>query len=62
MEFWWCLTHARVEQGPGCPNMERLGPYPTRELAETAIARTTARTEAEDARDRREAGWDDDES
>jgi len=52
MEYWWCLTHARVEEGPGCPNMERLGPYETRAQAETAIERARARTEAEDARDR----------
>jgi hypothetical protein len=55
MEYWWCLTHARVEEGSGCPNMERLGPYATREQAETAIDRARARTEAEDARDR---AWD----
>ena len=52
MEFWWCLTHARVEEGPGCPNMERMGPYASREQAEGAIARAKARTEAEDARDK----------
>jgi hypothetical protein len=52
MELWWCLTHARVEEGPGCPNMERMGPYSTREQAEGAIARAKARTEAEDAKDR----------
>lgn len=52
MEFWWCLTHARVEEGPGCPNMERLGPYDSRAQAESAIDRARARTEAEDARDR----------
>lgn len=59
MEFWWCLTHARVEEGPGCPNMERLGPYATREQAESAIDRAKARTEAEDARDR---AWDEGQS
>ena len=55
MEFWWCLTHARVEEGPGCPNMERMGPYASREQAEGAIARAKARTEAEDAKDK---AWD----
>ena len=55
MEFWWCLTHARVEEGPGCPNMERMGPYASREQAETAIDRAKARTEAEDAKDK---AWD----
>lgn len=57
MSFWWCLTHARVEEGPGCPNNERLGPYPTREQAASAIDRTRARTEAEDERDKRENDW-----
>ncbi len=55
MDFWWCLTHARVEEGPGCPNKERLGPYPGREQAAGALGRTHARTEAEDARDRAES-------
>jgi hypothetical protein len=59
MKYWWCLTHSRVEEGPGCPNMERLGPYDTREQAETAIERARARTEAEDARDR---AWDEGEA
>ena len=52
--WWWCLTHAAVEHGPGCPDKERLGPYPTREQAAGALSRTRARTEAEDARDRAE--------
>ena len=55
MEYWWCLTHARVEEGAGCPNMERMGPYASREQAEGAIARAKARTEAEDAKDQ---AWD----
>ena len=59
MDFWWCLTHARVEEGNGCPNMERMGPYPTREQAEGAISRAKARTEAEDAKDK---AWEEGES
>jgi len=51
VSWWWCLTHGTVEHGPGCPDKERLGPYETRERAEGALARTRARTEAEDARD-----------
>ncbi len=54
MDFWWCLTHGRVEQGPGCPNNERLGPYDTEQRAATALERTRARTAAEDARDEAE--------
>ncbi len=51
MSFWWCLTHGAVEEGDGCPNKERLGPYPSREQAASALQRTAERTAAEDARD-----------
>ena len=53
--WYWCLKHAAVEHGPGCPDKERLGPYSSQEEAEGAIARTRARTAAEDARDEAEA-------
>ncbi len=54
MTYWWCLTHAAVEEGDGCPNKERLGPYTSREQAASAPDRTRARTAAEDARDEAE--------
>lgn len=54
MTYWWCLTHSTVEQGEGCPNKERLGPYETREQAESTLARTRARTAENDARDEAE--------
>ena len=61
MSFWWCLTHSRVEgsatDDSGCANVERLGPYETRERAATALDRTRARTAAEDARDEAEDDW-----
>jgi len=57
MTYWWCLTHGTVEQGEGCPNMERLGPYDSREQAEAALARTHARTAENDARDEAEDRW-----
>jgi len=37
--WWYCLTHQNVEQGPGCPGKDRLGPYATREEAEHALDR-----------------------
>ncbi|MEX2289669.1 MAG: hypothetical protein WD794_05005 [Mycobacteriales bacterium] len=58
MDFWWCLTHGRVEEGPGCPNKERLGPYATHERAATALDRTRARTAEQDALDEAEEGRD----
>ena len=62
MSFWWCLTHGRVEgsggdDDPGCANMDRLGPYDSREQAETALARTRTRTAEQDARDEAEDDW-----
>ena len=59
MSSWWCLTHARVE-GPddeACANMDRLGPYDTREQAAGALDRAAARTAEQDARDAAEDRW-----
>ena len=56
-EWWWCLRHGRVEQGAGCPNQERMGPYGTEQQAATAIDRSAARTAEEDARDRADDDW-----
>jgi hypothetical protein len=49
--WYWCLTHNRVEGPQGCPNIDRLGPYTTREQAETALDRAHERTERWDAED-----------
>lgn len=61
MSFWWCLTHGRVEGGSsddaGCANMDRLGPYDSREQAEGALARARERTAARDAQDEAEDDW-----
>ena len=57
MEYWWCLTHNRVEEGGGCPNMSRLGPYDSREKAETALERAKERTARQDAIDEAEDDW-----
>ena len=48
-QWYWCLHHQRVEPAEGCPNSERLGPYPTREAAENWRQTTAARNEAWDA-------------
>ena len=50
-QYWWSLTHQRVEEGPGSPNAERMGPYATYEEAATAIERAKRRTAREDAED-----------
>ena len=57
MDWWWCLEHKTVEQGSGCPNMKRLGPYASREEAEAAPARVAARTAEQDAIDAADDDW-----
>jgi hypothetical protein len=49
--WWYCLKHGNVEQGPGCPGKDRLGPYATREEAEHALDRVRERNEEWDAQD-----------
>lgn len=57
MDWWWCLEHKRVEQGAGCANMSRLGPYASEQEAAGAPERAKARTAANDAADEAEDDW-----
>ena len=61
MSFWWCLTHAGVEgsasEDLGCANLDRLGPYGTREQAADALGRARARTAEQDAKDAADEDW-----
>ncbi|MFD5124830.1 hypothetical protein [Streptomyces sp. NPDC058385] len=36
-EWYYCLEHQKVEEGPECPNKDRFGPYATRAEAEHAM-------------------------
>ena len=49
-EYWWSMKNNRVEEGPGDPGDDRLGPYETEEDARNWKQRAEARTKA----------WDDD--
>ena len=49
MQWWFCLLHKAVEENEGCANASRLGPYETREFAETAIERISKRQEELDS-------------
>jgi hypothetical protein len=49
-EWYYCLKHRKVEEGPECPAKDRLGPYATNDEAAQAI---------EIARDR-ETAWRED--
>jgi len=49
--WWYCLTHNTVEHGAGCPGKDRLGPYATREEAESALELVRERNQEWDAAD-----------
>ncbi|MFY7066521.1 hypothetical protein ACOQFV_11695 [Nocardiopsis changdeensis] len=54
--WWYCLRHNTVEHGAGCPNRERLGPYPDEATAARALTIAAERNsdwEDEDEKD----GW-----
>jgi hypothetical protein len=55
-EWYFCLKHLRTEQGAGCANVERLGPYASREEADRALQTAAERNEKWDSDPR----WRDD--
>jgi hypothetical protein len=57
-QWYWCLIHSRVEPEDGCANIDRLGPYKTREEAAGAIDRARERTAAWDEEDAKWSGKD----
>ena len=59
-EYWWCLTHGRVEQGAVCKADDRLGPYASEEAARNWRQRRDAREETWEEQDKRWHGTDDD--
>jgi len=36
-EWFYCIKHQKVEEGPECPAKDRLGPYATPEEAARAL-------------------------
>jgi hypothetical protein len=51
-QWFYCLTHNRVEPRDGCRAADRLGPYPDQETAARALEIARERTEAADRADR----------
>lgn len=47
-EYWFCLTHHKVEGEEGCKSADRLGPYPTESEAAHALEKVQERNEAWD--------------
>jgi hypothetical protein len=43
--FYYCVKHHAVEGEDGCPSIDRLGPYPSREEAEGALAKAEERNQ-----------------
>lgn len=44
-EWYYCLRHKKVEEGPECPGKDRLGPYATPAEAARAIETVHERNE-----------------
>lgn len=53
-DWWFCLRHNEVEHGKGCPNSQRLGPYPDQATAAQALNIAAERNEAWDEEDEKE--------
>ena len=51
MDWYYCLAHQAVEEGLGCPNSERMGPYATEHEAATALERAHQHSEEFDEED-----------
>lgn len=43
MQWWFCLIHQAVEQGSGCPDASRLGPYEQESMAREVLMRMAKR-------------------
>ncbi|RKN12158.1 hypothetical protein [Streptomyces radicis] len=54
-EWYYCLRHRTVEEGPDCPGKDRFGPYATRGEAERAMETAHER----DAAWRHDPRWND---
>jgi hypothetical protein len=50
-EWYYCFKHEKVEQRDECHQMDRMGPYPTRQDAEHWRERVAARNRAWDDED-----------
>jgi hypothetical protein len=55
-EYWFNLATRQVEEGHQSDWRNLMGPYPTREAAENALAAAQANTERWDREDREWAG------
>jgi hypothetical protein len=59
IQYYWCLSHQRVEQGAQCRALDRLGPYGSEEEARHWRDRHEQRTERWEEEDERWDAWKD---
>lgn len=52
--WFWCFKHKTAERKEDCRQMDRMGPYPTKEDAEHWQDRVNARNEVWDEQDEEE--------
>lgn len=57
-EWYYCLEHGKVEEGPECPARDRMGPYPTPADAARAMQAAAERNEEWDTDPRWHNGQD----
>ena len=55
-KYWFCVKHHAVEGADGCPPIDRLGPYSSREEAEHALEKAEQRNKEWDE----DPSWTDD--
>jgi hypothetical protein len=55
-EYWFCVKHHTVEGPDGCPPIDRLGPYPSKEQASHALEKAQQRNQEWDS----DPAWNDD--
>ena len=55
-QWYWCMKHERAEPDKACAATQRLGPYATREEAESYAERVKSRNQRWDADDKRWSG------
>lgn len=57
-EYWFNVNTKQIEEGPQSDWSQLLGPYPTREEAEAALATVQANNEKWDESEAEDANWD----
>ncbi|SFV22504.1 SPOR domain-containing protein [Micrococcus terreus] len=57
-EYWFNVNTKQIEEGPQSDWSQLLGPYATREEAQSALAKVQANNDKWDESDAQDANWD----